>query len=215
MGFYERYFDNAQHEKIIGESTPNYLWVSGQYPEWVNKGGSIANNIQIPERILNDLGSGVKMVVLLRNPVHRAVSAYLHHLKFEGRIDLSADFEENIRNYGIAHMGFYAAHLEAYNKLFSAKNIKVIIYERMFANPAKVLYNILEFLGVDPNFEFEGLNQLIHSAKKDVEDGEYYFMHEGTRMKIIGLDDKAFLKSLYADDVERLKNILNDPILEW
>ena len=55
------YFSSVKKEKCIGDFTPTYLFEG-----------------DAPQRIFNDLGRDVKFIVILRNPVDRAYSHYLH-----------------------------------------------------------------------------------------------------------------------------------------
>ena len=65
--WYEKtYFQSVKNEKCIGDFSPTYLF-----------------DEHAPERILNDLGDNVKFIIILRNPVDRAYSHYLHSKRDE------------------------------------------------------------------------------------------------------------------------------------
>ena len=74
ISWYDKtYFSGVKKEKCIGDFTPTYLF-----------------DKYAPERILSSLGKNVKFIIILRNPVDRAYSHYLHskrdlheHLSFE------------------------------------------------------------------------------------------------------------------------------------
>ena len=59
-------------EKCIGDFTPTYLF-----------------DKYAPERILSSLGKNVKFIIILRNPVDRAYSHYLHSKR-----DLHPNYKE-------------------------------------------------------------------------------------------------------------------------
>ena len=79
------YFQSVKNEKCIGDFTPTYLF-----------------DEHAPERILNDLGVNMKFIIILRNPVDRAYSHYLHskrdlheHLSFEDALKKKVDEKNN------------------------------------------------------------------------------------------------------------------------
>jgi hypothetical protein len=122
------------------------------------------------ERIAADL-PGVRLIVLVRDPVERALSAHAHELArgfereacFECAIDLEeerlAGAEESLRAlpYSAHHAhrhhaylarGRYAEQLERLEPLFGRGRILVLDSHRFFAEPERVYDRVLEFLGV-------------------------------------------------------------------
>ncbi|NUT42762.1 MAG: sulfotransferase [Thermoactinospora sp.] len=131
------------------------------------------------ERIVRDL-PGVKLIVLVRDPVERAFSAHAHELargfetesSFEYAIELEdkrlAGAEEQLRAepYGGHHShrhhaylsrGRYAEQLDRLEPLFGRDRIHVVDSHRFFSQPERVYERVLEFLGVprmdDPVFD--------------------------------------------------------------
>lgn len=148
---------NKGHEVITGEASPLYLF-----------------NPYAPERIARDL-PGVKLIALLRNPVHRAISHYYHE-KRKNREPLpildAFDAEKNrIRsvlkqqnyknlsyiNYTYLKRGHYAEQLERYLNLFSRNRILILKSEDFFSQPTAILSRTCKFLGVDHTFRFPDL----------------------------------------------------------
>jgi hypothetical protein len=99
--------------------------------------------------------------VILRNPVERAFSAYMHMIR-DGREGLS--FEEAIqaeperrRNnweffWFYTAVGFYSAPLERYLRVFGKDRVFVFLYDDLIADPAELCKRMIEILGVDPCF---------------------------------------------------------------
>lgn len=131
------------------------------------------------ERIARDL-PGVKLIVLVRDPVERAFSAHSHELargfetesNFEYAVELEArrlaGAEESLRrdpssihhshrHHAYLARGRYAEQLDRLEPLFGRDRILVIDSHRFFATPEVVYDRVLEFLGVphagDPVFE--------------------------------------------------------------
>ncbi|WP_336207958.1 sulfotransferase [Nonomuraea sp. LPB2021202275-12-8] len=131
------------------------------------------------ERIAADL-PGVKLIVLVRDPVERACSAHSHELargfetesNFEYAVELEtgrlAGAEESLRArpYSAHHShrhhaylarGRYAEQLDRLEPLFGRDRILVLDSHRFFAEPEQAYDRVLEFLGVPrlgcPEFE--------------------------------------------------------------
>ena len=123
------------------------------------------------ERLTRDL-PGVKLIVMLRDPVERAYSAYKHesargfeHESFEralqleddrlsGEIDrMRDDFTyESIshRHHSYRHRGHYAEQLERAFALVPRSQVYVIDSGEFFSQPAREYARLIEFLGLRP-----------------------------------------------------------------
>lgn len=122
------------------------------------------------ERIAADL-PGVKLIVLVRDPVERACSAHAHELargyetesSFEYALELEdtrlAGAEESLRarphsvhhshqHHAYLARGRYAAQLDRLEPLFGRERILVLDSHRFFAEPEQAYDRVLDFLGV-------------------------------------------------------------------
>lgn len=141
---YNNQFINVTDEKAIGEICPSYLYFKDA-PKNIKE--------HIPE---------VKIIAILREPVSRAFSAWVH-LTRDGREHLSfsdaiVDEPRRIKDSwsGIWHYieaGKYYGQLKRYYDSFPKENIKVIIYEDFKKNPLRVYKEICDFIGVKSSFE--------------------------------------------------------------
>lgn len=137
---YQRLFDGVSGEKVIGEASPGYILVS-----------------EAPARIRNYIPE-VKLIAILRDPVERAYSNYLHAcwLGFEPITDFAQALEkEETRIRGgwgglwrYKQKGFYYGQLRGYFATFDEDQIRIYLYEDFRDDPAGVLQNIFSFLGV-------------------------------------------------------------------
>jgi hypothetical protein len=141
---YERLFDGVRAERAIGEGTAWYVY----FPF-------------AAERIKAYLGQP-RLIVILRNPVDRAYSAY-NMLRGDGResiVDfaeaLAAEPERTLRNwdplYRYVDMGFYARQLRTYFDLFPREQISIHIYDDFVEQPLATVQSIFRFLDIDPFF---------------------------------------------------------------
>ncbi|MGB8703293.1 MAG: sulfotransferase [Thermosynechococcaceae cyanobacterium] len=141
---YCRLFQGVTDEIAIGEASTIYLYVP-----------------KASERIKHYIPE-VKLVAILRHPVDRAYSSFMH-LRRDQREPL-ADFslalqeeERRITNnwpfiWRYKDRGFYYRQLKRYFELFNKSQIKIYLYEEFNTNPLITLQDIFKFLNVDENF---------------------------------------------------------------
>jgi len=121
-------------QKISGEITPEYLL-----------------DPRAPQRIKEALNQP-RLIVCLREPVSRAVSAYKKGLR-ENKWDCSLEqFLAENKDHCLDR-GLYAVQLERYLDLYPHQDICIKIYEDIALDPASFMRDIYQFLGVDPAFE--------------------------------------------------------------
>lgn len=145
MEEYLNLFKDAGDEKVIGESSADYLYF---------------HNTVIPR--MKSLSPGAKILIMLRNPVERAYSSY-RHMVMDERETLS--FENALRreeermkaNYEFIWFykdaGFYYKQVRHYIESFGKENVKICIYDDFAADSMAVMKDIFRFLDVDEGFD--------------------------------------------------------------
>lgn len=140
---YESLFAVNAQTRAIGEATPFYLYVPG-----------------VPRQIYLQIPN-VKLILILRNPVDRAYSAYLKNRR-EGVETRS--FEDAIRQelhdpgmvvkseYYYVRAGFYSQHIARYLEYFKKSCLKIVFQDDLLRAPQTLLSDLFLFLGVDPSF---------------------------------------------------------------
>jgi hypothetical protein len=105
-------------------------------------------------RIVRDL-PGVRVVVLVRDPVERAYSQHAHEVEPARLRGQEERLRRDASYYSFSHQhhayrgrGEYARHLERMAALLGRDRIKVVCSERFFADPAPVYDEVLDFLGL-------------------------------------------------------------------
>jgi hypothetical protein len=217
IDWYAAHFADAPAHTVLGEATPNYLWASGEFAqEWTQDGWPGDWKHGMPERALAGLGRDLRLVVLLREPVARAVSAFHHHLQVPGRLDPDLPFTENVRRWGIAHMGFYAAHLERWLEVFPREQVHVRLFEELIADPQPGLDAICDHVGVGAlPLPDDVLQRPVHRGSRfRSDDGRYWFDEDHERLAI-DHDDLALLREVYAPQNERLATLLGRDLTVW
>lgn len=142
---YRALFKKVSQEIAIGEVSPWYIYLP-----------NIAGKIK---RYIPD----VKIIAMLRDPVERAYSNFLHSIR-DDLEPINVDFgrameleSERILNnwsprFHYKEKGLYYEQIKRYFDLFEPEQIRVYIYEHFQEKPISVLQDIYSFLGVDDEF---------------------------------------------------------------
>jgi Sulfotransferase family len=88
------------------------------------------------------------LLVLLRDPVARAYSAYLNRLR--KRYETRAPEEVLVPGDRAVDNGFYAGRLEAFLDAFGRERLRVWLFDDLSRQPGPTMAEILGHLGVDP-----------------------------------------------------------------
>ena len=141
---YEALFDGVTDEKATGEASVLYLY-SPEAPLRIKK--------TIPQ---------AKLIAILRNPIERAYSGYLH-MRRDGREPL-ANFADALaaeperiaanweHQWHYTKLGLYHTQLVRYYAQFPADQIAVYTYDEFKANPAQLMQKVFRFLEVNEAF---------------------------------------------------------------
>ena len=141
---YRQLFARVRRERAVGEGSTLYLY-------------SKTAAARIRELVPN-----VKLLIILRDPVDRAYSSFLHMVR-DGR-EPCATFEQALDREGArvsanwshmwhyARMGLYAEQVYRYAKCFRAEQLAVFLYDDFQRDPQQILRKAFEFLGVDTSF---------------------------------------------------------------
>ena len=220
LNYYLKHFNQfedlikLEKPQAIGEATPSYFWTTSPSRKWTNPTNKHFND-QIPNSIFNVLGSEVKLILCLRDPVERAISAYFHHIK-RGRISYQSQRILDVGDrHGIIDMGFYSQHLNVWLKTFSLDNFKILIYERdIKQNKQQTIIDICSFLGVDHRVfpTSTNLNQYYNRGLqyRIESDGVYLISPDSDKREtVINQNELKQLRQIYRADYLSLQRTLN------
>ena len=154
---YKACFASAEDQLVRGEASVNYLYYE-----------------ESPRLIREALGSDVKLIVMLRNPVDMAYSLWGHNrrLEREPRSFQSALDHEMERmagedelvgwrpNYFYRARATYSPQIRRYLNEFGSEHIRIMLFEDVLRDEASELQALCEWLGVSTNvpLEFPRLN---------------------------------------------------------
>ena len=141
----------GRSEKIRGIKRPAYLCKD-----------------EVPDRLKEHLPDA-KLIVVLRNPIERAVSAYFHNINcgFLPVIGIEEGFRQLMddkfrieykRSSEVIEFGLYYKHLMQYKYAFESKNILVLLYEDIRDHKIETYHKICRFLDISAGFLPKAIN---------------------------------------------------------
>lgn len=231
---YRSLFDGAPAGARLGEVCPLYLYAP-----------------TAPARI-RALVPDVRLVAILRNPVEQAFSHFLYATKMA--IEPETDFlraldleEDRLAQgwqplFGYSRFPRYGEQLARYLALFPRDRILVRRYEAFQTDPARLMAEILDFIGADPGFRPDmrekpnaggvpksRLFQDFLMRKNPVTTAIGLVVPQETRLRIrdrlarlnLRREDamppkaRAILQARLADDIAALGRLLDEDFSDW
>ncbi len=140
-GEYEALFDGAGDGQLCGEASSDYLYTS-----------------TVAARRISGDSPAARIIVLLRDPVHRAYSNWLHHRRDDREplpfgAALAAE-EERMRSgwawwWHYRQRGWYSSQLEPFLERFPTDQVLLLRYDDLRRDPRALLRRVGDFLEVD------------------------------------------------------------------
>lgn len=189
---YEKYFDFLSNKKIYGEVTPSYLyWTSSCRRIW-------------------EYNPQMKLIFILRDPTTRAFSDW--NMEVDRKIEtldfLDSIYKERERNQRMPFLhgnfsyltkGFYAEQIRRYKRYFPDNQMLFVKYEDFKNQQEITLYNIFEFLDVDPhkyNFQYKSI-------------------HKRPRHGVLHPDNRKYLINIFHHNIKDVEKLLNWDCSDW
>ena len=127
--FYTDFFKEAKPGQYSGEGTPTYLY-----------------NHQCRDRIYSHFPQ-LKLIVMLRNPIERAYSAFWFFRNLYGGMN----FEQAIQyDNELLKWGEYAQYIGHWQKTFGKEQFHMILFDDLKASQKNIIRGVFSFLSVDP-----------------------------------------------------------------
>lgn len=139
LKWYLNFFRNAQPHQICGEICHRYL-----------------TNPHAARDIAKTLPQ-VKILVCLRNPVERTISAYKYGAEMGLHNKTFAQFSRDPQALVPSH---YTDHLKPYFAHFPREQIHISFYDDLRDNPSLFLASIFQFLGVSPYIGYDHFHRI-------------------------------------------------------
>ena len=225
---YSRHFKGVR-QSVIGEKSPEYFWQHSGVKE-LNQDVFGLINSELPE---------AKLILILRDPVNRAISALQHHVEHRGRrIHPSTVYKEKLEdvfysgqydldNLGVLQRSFYADRVEEAMRVFGDR-LKIYLFERdVVKYPVQGLNSMCAHIGA-PLWSGFRYNHNVKEAKPSYQVMLLSYYIPVLRPVFRKLDVWAPFKikpsqqlrermnSIYLPDVERVEGLLGTKLIgEW
>lgn len=215
-------YQERESYKAVGDLSSSYLF-----------------NKETPKRI-HQFNPYAKIIIVLRNPVERALSHYLMDVNL-GYINVSLSkvinnkdtFKQHYQEY--IELGFYEQQIRAYTKQFPDSQIKVVLSDTLYANTAETLKDIYSFINVSTTFitDFEtvhnsyteprfkalkslvqsdGLKKMIPSSlKSGLKSLIYKTNAEKPKLEV----EKDLLREIYKKSIVETETLINQDLSSW
>ena len=138
---YFKLFKSVTTEKTIGETSPSYI----NYPSSFEK--------------INKTLENPKIIILLRDPIKRAYSNYLHLLREQRETESfskSLALEDSRKSQCYSDFWLYTFNSFYYDKIIEAKKtfseVLIVTQEELNSDTVKTLAKVYKFLGVNSEF---------------------------------------------------------------
>jgi hypothetical protein len=197
--WYRRQFEGWAGEDIVGEATPGYMF-------WGERPHLVAERIH---QVLRD----VRLVAIVRNPVDRAQSAMVHHIKFSG-LPKDTDLLRLVRDsrpeddpLGIISGGWYAASLAPFQERFGSR-LLVLVHDDLEHDPRGPYLRALGHVGASSEVVPEGLEQVMFSNQQDPS-------RAPIEPRTLSLDERRLLYEFFANDIDELERSLGRDLAMW
>jgi Sulfotransferase domain len=171
--WYASHFDVAA--PVRGESSPHYT----NRPRFAG----------VPERMRSLLGEP-RVIYVVRNPIDRMLSHYLHNLGggYDDR-ELTDAFADPESSY--VTRSRYAFQLEPYLEVLPRDSIEVVTREELKRDRPQTMRRIFEFLGVDPGFSSDQFVREWETGTAKVGD-RFRIMDRAVRLPVLRALDRNF-----------------------
>ena len=193
VDWYRAQFVGWDNEPILGEATPGYMMLRHE-PD------AVATRIA-------EVLPGVRLIALLRNPVDRANSALLHHIRRE-RVHPDTRLIEFVRAgdpqqewMGIVSGGMYASSLEPFARRFGDR-LLVLLHDRVATDPVAVYRRALAHVGVSRSFVPE-------TADRPVD------RHDPDDAHVLSAAERLELYELYREDIAQVERMFGVDLSIW
>lgn len=171
---YMALYDVDDRTKAVGEASPDYYY----HPHAMR-------NIQ-------DLTPGAKLVLILRDPMDRAYSAF--QMMRRASLEPCHRFEEALHlesqrieegwhfSYHYLRQGLYARHIRRIRDICPDSNLLVLFQEELRKSSQATLQKLFKFVGVDDNVRYQ-LNEGINAGYTPRSIKLHEFLHSPSPLK--------------------------------
>lgn len=148
----------------------------------------------------------VRIMVILRNPVERYRSAYIHHMR-KGRLPHTRAIDDLTDDQIMLSTGLYGQILGHWRQVFP--DIIVLSHDRLRSDPAGSMDDLFTRLGIACDLDLDRLRTPVHTSEQKRQEAGWAEMPGLTP----GL--RARLVEFYREDILRLQQMVDFDVTSW
>jgi hypothetical protein len=140
-----------------------WQWRPQVYAWGLEASTDYTKHLRYPEVVdrIEKLGGEFRFIYIMRNPLERIESHVRHQLLAKHHRATPAGVEEML------DISSYASQIAPYVERFGAEHVLLLPFEQLRDDPAALLRHVCEFLRIDPDFAFKGLDVRYNQGKRD------------------------------------------------
>ncbi|MEM6943429.1 MAG: sulfotransferase domain-containing protein [Pseudomonadota bacterium] len=191
---YRAHFDPAQKPsaRYFLESTPHYFHAPNIFAD-------------VSDQIRSTIAD-VRVMVILRNPVERYRSAYVHHIR-KGRLPFVAEIDRVTDEQIMLATGLYGKILPHWRRRFP--DMLVYPFERLAQDPAGLVAEVFGALDVPCDLDPATLSPPLHTSRQKRTEAGW------PSMPVLKTETRAALIDYYREDIESLAGQVDFDVRSW
>ena len=226
--WYEKQFKGYSGQKYAADVTPFYL-----------------ESEKAPGRIMETLGTEVKFIIMLRNPMERAFSQYLMQVREKRHPESFTKLLREMKSEkekSIIRNGFYYRNISRYMEIFPSRNFHFILTEDLKTDMGKAASGLFSFLDIADiqidnitadNQQFQPKRKVLFRMLKKIPRRHkvnlknFLGISDGTNTtrRIVGevdvekpempMEASQILADIYEEDINKLSKLINRDLSKW
>ena len=189
---YRENFPDRRGVKYYFESTPHYF-------------RALKGDVDVAQRVAQTIPD-VRVIVVLRDPVERYESAYIHNM-MRGRIPFEPTINTFTKEFGLVRLGRYATNLAHWRQHFD--DIGVFFYDDLRRDPLGFVASIMEHLDVPCDLTAKDLEFRRNDKSAKIKRAGW------PEMPVMSDELRAELRVFFADEVEQLESMVGRDLSHW
>jgi hypothetical protein len=129
LEYHEQLQYDPKSEKLCGEASPSYF---------------------VASKRIAAFNPNAKIIIMLRDPVDRALSQYKQYLEFQLAEAQEHMFDEGIESLNFVQDSFYEPYVAHFLQRFPPGNVMLVSFEHFCASQQDAMRHIFRFLGLIP-----------------------------------------------------------------
>jgi hypothetical protein len=194
-------FEDPQYAKYDPNGLASHFEAGDNAEELGLKRPSYLHEPEVPERLFTHLPD-IKLIVILRDPVERAVSAYFHQVRqnFAPLVEVNRGLANILedrwadlypRTSQVIEYGMYYRQIERYLNYFDKKNLYITTYKKISNKTKNTIDKVCKFLDIERKIQkikYKKCNAGKYSkvrlkVARLVNQMRFDYFHEGKRLR--------------------------------